>query len=110
MPAGKKRHRVTFQQNTPAANAAGQPRPAWSHFVTVYAQIETPAGEESLTENTQRRATNRRQITINSTAKTRQITPKMRATWNGRTFEIESATDPAGNRKEIVIEATEVLP
>lgn len=46
MRAGKLRHTITIEQNTPTQNSYGEPVDAWSTFATVRAQVEPISGRE----------------------------------------------------------------
>ena len=46
MRAGRLRHRVELQENTPTVDARGDPVPDWSTYATVWAAVEPLSGAE----------------------------------------------------------------
>ncbi len=93
MRAGKKRHRVTIQQSTPATSSSGEVTLTWATFATVFLESRQTAGGE--TEIAEAGAAEAEYVF--STRWTPGVTPEMRIvmTLRGstRTFEINRVDD-----------------
>ncbi len=106
MQAGQLRQRVTIQKDTPVQDGYGQPVPVWSTHLTRWAAVEPLTGREYFTaQQTQAEVTTRIRVRWSSG---HGITPKMRVSWSGRLFEIDSVLEPVSARRELHLMCTEV--
>ncbi len=104
MLAGKLRHRITIQQAAIARDGFGAEVKTWSTFATVWAQIETSSGTETI-EQQQAAALRSHTITLRYRS---GLKPSMRAQWAGRTFEILAVVDD-NLKRETKLSCSEVL-
>lgn len=103
MRAGELRHRITVEQNSPTQNDLGEEESSWSEFATRWADARALDGTESFSTDMKfAEATHRFRLRYLD-----GVTPEMRVSWDGRTFDIVSALDPRGRKRETVIVATE---
>lgn len=89
MRAGSLDRQITIQQASVTLDSYGQPSESWSTFATVNAWKREPSARERFTSN-QRVA----QETV--TFRTRYldgVTPKMRISYDGRTYDILGVTE-----------------
>ena len=107
--AGVRNAHVTFQQNTPSTDTAGQSVPAWKDRFKRWVSIVPRGGSERWLFE-QIRAEIDHAIVCNWDSQLSSIVP---ATWRivkgTRTFNIDSVFDPDGTRKTLRIFATEVV-
>ena len=104
MRAGKLRHRITIQQNTPTQNSFGEMEPSWSAFATIWAAVEPLSGDERWTSD-------QFQSEVSHRIRIRRrvgITPLMRVSWQGRLFDIQAVLEPESNRRELHLLCSEV--
>lgn len=111
MIIGKRKARVTIKAlpSPETQDAHGQPVEAYSNLAsnpTVWANIRTkPGGERFHAGGEQLQA----RLGVTLTLRYRSdISPKMIVLYNGRTFQIENAFDPTGEKKDLVLETYEV--
>lgn len=105
MAGGKYRHRIALQSPTTATNADGQKIPtAWTAAGTIWAHVELAGAAESSAHRQSRGSWNAT-VAVRFSTLTATIRENWRFTFNGNTYEIKSARDREGTRKEIVIEA-----
>ena len=104
MRAGNYRHRVVFYENEPTTNDARQRVDDWKCFCIRFGRSpkEQAAREEIIPD------ANRSQIEplvmyFRSDSRTRQITPRFRASYLDRSYEIETIVDPDGLQKELKV-------
>lgn len=105
MRAGKLRHRVTIQKNTPTRDTDGAEIDSWSNVATVWGAVEYLSGNERYVDfGAQDSATANVRITIRYRA---SLDPSMRVTWKGTAFDIlEARPDPTFARQiELYCEA-----
>jgi len=100
MQAGKLRHRIEVQNNTPVRDTTGQPVASWAVTATVRAAIEPLQGRELLIAQ---QATPT--ITHRITLRHRSLTPEQRLVEAGgtRTFEIISVANKRERNHELVV-------
>ncbi len=84
MRAGKLRHQITIQQNTPARNGKGEEIDSWSTFATRYAAVIPLTGRE-LFNAQQRHAEAELRMELRYFS---GVTTKMRVSWDSRLFDI----------------------
>lgn len=105
MRAGRLRHRVTFQEKTLTQNEYGEAIETWADMATVWASVSPRGGREALTQ-----AEETQTLRVDIRARSRDdVTPEMRATWNGHTYDIEQVVrfDEAG--RDMLAVGVEVL-
>lgn len=103
MRAGRLRHSIAIEENSPTQNDMGEEQDDWSEFATRRADAEALDGTESFSTDMKfAEATHR--FTLRHLE---GVTPEMRVSWRGRTFDIVSALDPDGMKRRTVIMATE---
>jgi SPP1 family predicted phage head-tail adaptor len=103
MAAGRLRWRITIQSSTAAKGAEGQDVLTWAAFWSTWANIEPLTGTERQTSETER-AQQGYTFTIRYRS---AITPRMRISWDGRTFDIESVVNVENRKRTLVLTAVE---
>lgn len=103
MRAGNLRHPVVIQENTPTRSSTGANVDAWATFASVRARIEPMrgreyVGSEQLTDETTHK------FTIRYCA---GVAPKMRISWDGRLFDIQSVINHEERNREMFLMAVE---
>jgi len=92
------RHRIVIESNTPTQDAYGQPVEGWATVATVWAAVEMLSGRELfVAQQAQSEATVRFRI------RRRDADAKMRVSWDGRTFQVESVIHDPTNRRETLL-------
>lgn len=84
MKAGRLRHRVTIEKNTPTTTGRGERRPAWSTLADVWADIRPLRGREYY----QAQQTNAELTTEIEIRYRDDVTSKMRVVWGDRVFDV----------------------
>lgn len=84
MRAGRLRHRITIEQNTPTRDSFGTEVEAWSTLATVWSRHEVLSGGETIVQRQAGASLNHR-FTIRRRT---DVTPAMRVSWSGRYFDI----------------------
>lgn len=104
MRAGELRHRVTIERISEAQDASGHEVQTSEEVGTVWASVTAVSGTES-----------RRGIQVEAGVTTLvemryrdDVTSQMRLIHNGRTLNIERATDPEGRKIRLVCQCKEV--
>ena len=105
MRAGELRNKVVIQQVTETQGTDGYPSQSWSIFATVWAAIEPLQGRELNAVQ---------QIYAEVTGKIRTrylagVTPKMRALFGSRVFDILGAINVEERNRELIIYTKEVV-
>ena len=100
--AGRLRHRITIQQNTPTRDAHGGEVDSWGAVTTVWAEISPLNGKEYFTAK-QETAEITHKVRLRYNNALSGITPKMRVLFGSRTLDIESAINPQERNKEIIL-------
>lgn len=90
MRAGRLRHLVTIQQQTGTIDDYGHPTASWETLDQVWASIEPLSGDERLTLDIEGQAVNVKILARNLST----VTPDMRVTWNGHTYDIRAVIRP----------------
>jgi SPP1 family predicted phage head-tail adaptor len=103
MQAGTLRQRLVLQQLAEAQNSRGEPIATPATFATVWAAIEPLQGRELFAAQ---------QVFAEVTTRIRMryragITPKMRATWNGLTFDILAVLNLESANRELELLAVQ---
>ncbi len=103
MRAGKLRHRIKIEQNTPTADAAGQLRPSWQavHEDVPAEVLGVAGGERVRGVNVQTTTTHVIRIRYCG-----DISTEMRVVHDGLAMNITRVADPDGTRREEIIEAS----
>ena len=105
MQAGKLRHRVTIQQNTPTRDSFGAEVESWSDVTTIWAAVEPLQGREFFdAQAVNPETTTRIRIRYRS-----GIVPEMRVAWGSHTYDIQSVIEPESNRRELHLLCRELL-
>lgn len=105
MKIGKLNKRIEIQDATEAADAYGAPVRTWSTLYEVWASIVPATGRESLIAR-QVQATVPVEIHIRYRP---DITPKHRAKYGSRIFNIGSVIDVDENGEELILSCTEAV-
>lgn len=103
--AGDLNRRITIQEKTATADSTGQMIESWADLGTIWTAVIMSGGKEFY-------AAQKLRADVTAVFKvrfTRAITPVNRIIYDGRTFEILSANDPDGMRRELHISAKEVV-
>lgn len=105
MKAGKLRHRITIQNPVETTNDVGDVTTTWEDFATVWAEIIPLSGREYWES---------KQVNSEVTGKIRirylaGVTPKMRAKFGDRIFNIEAVINPEEKNIELVLLVSEKL-
>ncbi len=106
MEAGKLRHRVVIQENTPTRDSYGDEVDSWSTWATVWGAVEPLTGREAFSAGANQRlaeVTHRIRIRYRS-----GVLPTMRVTWRSRTFNIQSVIEPETRDREIQLMCEEL--
>jgi len=105
MGAGKYRHRVTIQTFTEARNGFGEVVRTWGVYKVKWALVTPMNGNERVyAEQIMAGMTHTIDVPYIS-----GITPGMRVTWNGRTFNIESVTNSGERNISLVLICSEII-
>lgn len=99
MRAGKLRHRINIQTNTPSKNDYGDLIDSWATVETRWAQITPIQGKELIVSDKTVGDISHKVLIRGAIA----ITPKQRILFGSRVFEIISSVD-ASEEKDIMIE------
>lgn len=105
MRAGPLRHQIVIEQTTETRDTSGGVIDTWSTFATVWASVSPLIGREYMAA---------KQVSADVTHKIRMrylsgVTPKMRVSWDSRTFDIGSILNVDERDIEMVIMATEII-
>jgi len=105
MQAGKLRHRIELQSNTPTQDSYGEPIASWATDDTVWASIEPLSGRELLrAQEVQAEVTTRIRIRYSAYA-----IPQARVKWGTRYFEIVSIINDRSIDREQELLCVEVV-
>lgn len=104
MQAGKLRHQVTLQSNTPTRNNGGELVESWSTWATVWASVEPLDGREYF---------NAQQVTSEVTTRIRMryrdgVTPQLRVAWRNRIYQVHAVIRVEERDREIHLMCSEV--
>ena len=103
MRAGRLRNKIIIQTSTPTQSGTGALTDVWSTFATVWADIDPKGGQE-------RFLAKQLDAKIDLVFQIRHysgITPKMRISWDSRTFDIQSVLNLWERDKEMLISCKE---
>lgn len=105
MRAGQLRHRLRIEEVVETRSDSGDVDESWNEFDTVWGSLEAVTGNE-------RFRAEREHAEVTHLARIRHldgVTPKMRITHDGRTFDIEAVYDPEGRKREMHILTREAV-
>jgi len=106
MRAGRLRHRIEIQQDTPVRNDMGEPVPGWATIHTVWASI-TPVGGQERFSNNKESAEVSHKIKIRYLA---GLSPAMRIKYGTRIFDIQNVLNYDERNADMEILALEQVP
>jgi len=106
MRSGKLRRRITIESASEAQDTFGEADKTWSSYAVVWASVETLQGKEYFSAQAIH-ADLQYRFRLRYSATTAAITPKMRVSWNSRTFDIHSIRSIDERNREIHIMAME---
>jgi len=89
MSIGERRFRVTFQSSTITHDAYGEPDRAYTDLCTSFALVQPLKGAERFAASQMQSDVDYRIVTRNRTELS-GLSAGDRATWNGKTFDIQS--------------------
>ena len=103
--SGRLRHRITIQSATESQDTYGEPIKTWSTFLTTWASVEPIKGKE-FWESQQVNA----QVTHKIIMRHRDgLNPKMRVSWDDRTFEIKAIMNEFERDRKLTLMVTEAV-
>lgn len=105
MRIGKLKHLVVIQSASRSTDSSGQSNITWSTLASVRASIEQAAGPEPAPGA---RPSPTRRVTLTIRRRS-DVTPTMRVTFSGRTFNIVSVYEPAEDRRWTVLVCEEAI-
>lgn len=107
MQAGKLRERVTIQREVVTRDSFGAEVNPWTNVATVWASVRPGASGERFIA-----AADQLQATITHAVRIRYregMSPKQRLLWEGKLLGIQSAVDPDGRKRELVLLCLEIV-
>lgn len=109
MRAGLIRRRVTVQRYTATQNSLGEEVATWSNLFSAWASVDAVTASERFASGSQQEL-----ATVTHRIRLRYrddyvAGPKDRVSFDGKTFDIESAVDPDGRRRETVMLCRELV-
>lgn len=105
---GRLRRKITIQQITETRDAYGEPIKTWTTLLNTRAAIEPLMGRE-FWESQQHNAEKNVRFRIRHSKTAETITPKMRISWDSRTFDIQSVVNVYERNREIILMAVEYV-
>lgn len=103
--AGRLRHRIIIQVNTPSQNTSGEEIDSWGTFATVSASVEPQSGVEKFDPEQFYSVT-----TVNFKIRYLSgVTTKMRISFDSKIYDIESIVQVNMIKKEMEITAREYV-
>lgn len=100
---GAYRHKITIQTPTETLDGFGQAVKSWSTFATPFASVEPLQGREYFSSSQfQAEVTTRVRLHYLS-----GVTAKMRVSWDGRIYNIQSIINPAERNREMQLMCSE---
>jgi SPP1 family predicted phage head-tail adaptor len=104
--ARRLKHKITIQNVTETQDSYGQPKESWATYAVRDAEIIPATGNEYYTsQQIYSEKTIRFRLRYDNTV--RQVTPKMRISYDSRTFDIESVINVKELNRDIDIICTE---
>lgn len=105
MKAGELRHKVTLQQMSTTRDSFGAVVETWADVATVWAAIEPAGGRETLAgQEVTAEVTHRVRIRYRA-----DVTPEMRANFQGRVFDIQAVLNVDGRGRELHLLCKEMV-
>lgn len=109
MRAGLIRRRVTVQRYSTTPNALGEAIESWTTLYSAWASVEAVTASERFASGSQQElATVTHRVTLRY-RDDKTVGPKDRISYDGKAFDIESAIDPDGRRRETVCLCRELV-
>lgn len=105
MRGGRLRHQIVIETPSESQSSTGEVTETWATFATVKAEVMTQTANESLKSDQILGI----QYTIFRLRYLANITNKMRVTFDGSTFDIESVTNLFARNREVNLYCKEVL-
>ena len=105
MKAGELRHRVTLQEATETRDTTGAIVTVYVDRATVWGAVEPLTGREFF----QAQAVNAETTTRIRIRYWQGIVPKMRATWDGHTYDIQEVREVESRRRELHLMCKELV-
>lgn len=102
--AGRLRHRIALQQNTPTQADDGSRVDSWTTVATVWGELLESRGREYL-------AAQEAHSELDAKIRIRyrpDVRPEWRAQFDGRTFDIQHVADLKGRRRELELFVAEI--
>ena len=104
--ARRLKDKITVQQATETRDAYGEPVAMWATYAIRFADINPVSGREYFTAQ-QSYSENSYRFAIRYDTKTKDITPKMRISYDSRVFDIQAVLNEGTLNRDITIIATE---
>ena len=105
MRAGRRNHKIVIEEKSVTPDAYGDPVETWTQFAEAWVENAPESGREFLAAKQERADLSR----ILTTRYIDGISPDMRVVDGERVFDIISAFDPSGRRRELKIHCREQL-
>lgn len=105
MRAGKLRHKIKIEENTPTRGAAGSYVEAWATFTTIRAEITNKVGTEVLESG---RVSGKRAVVFICRYYP-GVTTQMRVNYDSRQFDIVDVDNMKELNRKMVLTCTEVV-
>lgn len=102
------RHKITIESPTETKDTYGDAIPTWSTHAIRHAVVVPLSGREYFYAQ-QNNAERMTRFRVRYDEKTKAITPKMRVSYNGRTFDIQSVINENENNRHILIVCSETI-
>lgn len=106
MQAGRLRHRVQIQEVKTTRDAIGAFREQWSTVATVWADVRMLSGRE---QHSRQAGGEVASATHQVRMRWRELSVSNRIVHEGRAFDVVSAGDPSGRKRELVALCNEVV-
>ena len=106
MQSGRLRYKLTIQQATEAQNAYGEAVPTWATYCVRRADIVTLGGQERVA-SAQIFGIGSIRFNLRHDSTTKDITNKMRVSWDSRTFDIKDVDRKDERKRDIILTCVE---
>ena len=103
---GAPRNKITIQETTQTQSSTGMVTDSWSTYAVRYAAIKTMGGREGLISH-QTFGQRSLKFILDYDSLVREITSKMRVSWDSRTFDIRDVENINEDNREVVLVCTE---
>lgn len=105
MRAGQLRHRISIQTPVTAKNTRGGEVTTWSTVATVWADVRTQTGRETVA-NDQTQPTASHVVTMRHRA---NVTAQQRIVWGDRVFSINAVLEPDNRMRQLQLLCQELV-